>query len=76
MVEMNNMVVLKLSAHQQIANDQRVLGDFNANGIVDCPHRGQSMGVRSNPAGTLHKMLGVPGIASLQDELDPAEHLA
>jgi len=73
---MYKVIVLKLGAHQQVADDSRVLGDFDANGIVDCPHRGQSMGIRSNPAGTLHKMLGVPRIASLQDELDPAEHLA
>jgi hypothetical protein len=50
MVEMNKMVVLELSTHQQIAYDARVLGDLDANGIIDCPHRGQSMGVRSNPA--------------------------
>ena len=76
MIEMNQMVVLELGTHQQVAYNARILGNFNANGIVDCPHRGQSMGVRSNPAGTLHKMLGVPWIASLQDEFDPAEHLA
>jgi hypothetical protein len=76
MVEMNKMVVLELGTHQQIAYDARVLGNFDANGIIDCPHRGQSMGVRSNPAGALDKMLGIPGVASLQDELDPAEHLA
>jgi len=70
------MVVLELGAHQQVADDARVLGNLDADGVIDCPHRGQSMGVRSNPAGALHEMLGIPGVAPLQDQLDPAEHLA
>ena len=65
MIKMNNMVVLKLGTHQQISNDQRIWGNLNSNRIVDCPHRGQSMGVRSDAARALHKMMGVPGVASL-----------
>jgi hypothetical protein len=33
------------------------------------------MDVRSDPAGTLHEMLGVPGIAPLQNHFDAPEHL-
>jgi hypothetical protein len=33
------------------------------------------MGVRSDAAGALYKMMGIPGIASLKDQLDPPEHL-
>jgi hypothetical protein len=32
------------------------------------------MDVRSNPAGALHEMLGIPRIAPLKNELDPPEH--
>ena len=34
------------------------------------------MGVRSDPAGALHKMLRVPGIPALENQLDATEHLA
>ena len=34
------------------------------------------MCVRSDPAGALHKMMRIPGIPSLEDQLDAAEHLA
>jgi hypothetical protein len=34
------------------------------------------MGVRSDPAGALHKMVRIPGIAALQYQLDTTEHLS
>jgi hypothetical protein len=57
--------MLELGAHQKISDDSCVFRDFDAHRVVDCPHRGQSMGVRSDPAGTLNKVMGIPGIASL-----------
>jgi hypothetical protein len=33
------------------------------------------MDVRSDPAGALHEMLGIPWIAALKDDFDAAEHL-
>ena len=33
------------------------------------------MGVRSDPTRTLYKMMGIPGIASLQNQFNPTEHL-
>ena len=33
------------------------------------------MGVRSDPAGSLHKMMGVPRISAQQYQLDSPEHL-
>jgi hypothetical protein len=33
------------------------------------------MDVRSNPAGALHKMLGIARIAALKNDLDAPEHL-
>jgi hypothetical protein len=75
-IKMNNVIMLKLGTHQQITNDSGILGNFDPHGIVDCPHRGQSMGVRSDPAGTLHEVMRIPRIASLQNQLDSPEHLA
>ena len=75
MITMDNMIVLELGAHQQIANDTGVVRNFNTDGIIDCPHRGQSMGIRSDAAGALHKMVGVAGISTLQDDLNAPEHL-
>jgi hypothetical protein len=34
------------------------------------------MDVRSDPAGALHEMLGIPGIAPLQNNFDAPEHLS
>jgi len=76
MVKMDDMVMLELGTHQKVAYDSRVFGNFDADGIIDCPHRGQSVGVSSDATGALNKMMGIPGITSLQDQLDPPEHLA
>jgi len=50
MIKMDDMVVLKLGSHKQIANKSGIFGNFDAHRVIDCPHRGQSMGVRSDPA--------------------------
>ena len=76
MIKMNNVIMLELGAHEQIANDARIVGYLDADCIIDCPHRGQSMGVSSDAAGALHKMMGIPWISALQDDLDTPEHLA
>ena len=76
MIKMNDVIVLELGAHEKISYDSCIFRDFDAHSIIDCPHRGQSMGVGSDPAGALHKMMCIPRIASLQDQLDTPEHLA
>jgi hypothetical protein len=68
--------VLELGTMQKVADDPGVFGDGNAKSHIDCPHRGQSMGVRSDPARALHKMVSVPWIASHKYHLDTTEHLA
>ena len=73
---MDDMILLELGAVQQISDNTSVVGNGNANGIFDCPHRGQIMGVRSDPARTLHKQGGIPGIPPLQDNFDAPEHLS
>ena len=67
MIEVDDVVMLELGSHQQVADDTCIVGNLYANGIFDCPHRGQSMGVRSDPAGALHEMMCIPGIPSLQE---------
>ena len=76
MIKVYNMIMLELSAHQKVSNDMCIFRYFNPHGIIDGPHRGQSMCVRSDAAGTLHKMVGIPGISALQDEFNTPEHLA
>jgi hypothetical protein len=72
---MDDVIVLVLRAVHEVADQTRVLRDLHADGVVDCPHRGQSMDVRSDPAGALHEVLGIPRIAPLQNEFDAPEHL-
>ena len=76
MIKMNDVIVLELGAHKKVSYDSCIFRDLDAHGIIDCPHRGQSMGVCSDPARALHKMMCIPRIAPLQDQLDPSEHLA
>ena len=73
---MNNMIMLKLGPHEQVADDPRIWGNFNANRVIDCPHRGQSMCVRSDAAGALYKMVGIPRVSALQDDLNAPKHLS
>ena len=76
MIKVNNVIMLELGTHEQVANDARIFGYFDADCIIDCPHRGQSMCVGSDAAGALHEMVRIPGISALQDKLDTPEHLA
>jgi hypothetical protein len=73
---MHDVVMLVLGAVQQVSNDASVFRDPDFGGTFHCPHRGQTMNVRSDPARALHEMVSVPGIPSLQDDFDPPEHLA
>jgi hypothetical protein len=68
--------MLELGGMHHVADDSGVLGNLDANGGFGCPHRGQSMGVRSDAAGAGHEMVRIPRIASLKNQLDAAKHLA
>ena len=72
---MDDVIMLELSTVQQVPHDSCVVGNGDADGVFDCSHRGQSMGERSDPAGTLHEMMGISGIAPLKDNFDAAKHL-
>jgi hypothetical protein len=70
------MVMLELGGMHHVPDQSGIFGNLNIDCGFDCPHRGQSMGVRSDATGTLHEMVCVPGIAPLKNQLDAAEHLA
>jgi hypothetical protein len=57
--------MLELRAVKKISNDARIFGNGNFDCIFNCPHRGQGMGVSSDPAGTLDKMMGILRITTL-----------
>jgi len=73
-VEMDDMILLILGSMQEVPKDAGIFGNLYTHGMFHCPHRGQSMGVGSDSTGTLHKMVGVPGISTEQNDLDPPEH--
>jgi hypothetical protein len=68
--------MLELGGMHQVADDSGVFGNLDTNGGFDCPHRGQSMGVRSDAAGAGHEMMRVPRIAALKNQFDATEHLS
>jgi len=75
MIEVNNVVVLKLCAMQQVSDKSCIFRYLYANGVFDCPHRGQSMCVRSDPARTLNKMVSISWVPPLENQFDAPEHL-
>ena len=75
MIKMDQVVMLELGAVKQISDDSGIIRNLNSDGVFDCPHRGQSMGVRSNAARALNKMLGISGIPSLKNKFNAPKHL-
>ena len=73
---MYDMVVLELCSMEQVPDDACIVRDLNAYGVFYCPHRGQIMGVGSDPAGSLHKKRGITRIASFQNNFNAPEHLS
>jgi hypothetical protein len=59
-----------------VPDDSGVFWNLDVNCGFDCPHRGQSMGVRSDATGSGHKMVRIARIAPLKNKLDAAKHLA
>jgi hypothetical protein len=76
MIKMNQVIVLELGAMHHVADQSGIVGNLDTNGGFDCPHRGQSMGVRSDAAGALHKMMRILRVAPLENQFNAAKHLA
>ncbi len=73
-VEMDQVILLVLGPVQKIPQDACVVRNPYFNCIFNCPHRGQGMGVSSDPAGTLGKVMGIPWIPALQNDFNAPEH--
>jgi hypothetical protein len=67
--------MLDLRSMQQVPENPCIFGDLDANCVFDCPHRGQGMDVRSDPAGSCDEVLRIAWIPPLKDQLDPPKHL-
>jgi hypothetical protein len=50
MIEMDNVVMLVLRTVQEVSEDSGIVGNLDADCVFNCPHRGQSMDVRSDAA--------------------------
>jgi hypothetical protein len=74
-IEMNDVVMLELGTMKKVSYNSRILRYFDTHGIFNCPHRGQCMGVCSDAAGALDKMLRITGIPASENEFNPPEHL-
>jgi hypothetical protein len=76
MIKVDNVVMLKLGTMKQVSKNTCIVGYFDAYGIFNCPHRGQVMGVSSDPAGSLNKKWGISWVTPSQDDLNSPEHLS
>ena len=76
MIKMNQVVCLKLRTMKEVSNNSCVCRYLHANGVFNCPHRGQCMRQRSDAAGALNKMMCVLWIPSLKNQFDPPKHLS
>jgi hypothetical protein len=74
-IEMHEMVMLVLGAVQQVAQNDGIFRNLNFGGTFHCPHRGQTVDVRSDPAGALDEVIRVTRITSLQNDFNASEHL-
>jgi hypothetical protein len=70
------MVVLELYGVHHVPDQSGVFGNPDTDCGFDCPHRGQSMGVRSDATGSGHEMMRIARVAPLENQFDAAEHLA
>jgi len=75
MIKMDDMIMLKLGTMKQVSHNPGIFRNLYSNRIFDCPHRGQSMWVSSDPAGALDKMVCIARITPLKDDLYSSKHL-
>ena len=76
MIKMNNVIKYGMRSHHQVADILSIEGNFQIQRVFDRPDRGNSMNGRSDPANSLGKDPGIPGIAALQDDFNAAPHLS
>jgi hypothetical protein len=74
MVEVNDMILNVLDTFQDIADDSRIIGNLNSQGIFDSSHGAECVYGRSNTTDALGHCPGFAGIAPFENELDPSKH--
>jgi hypothetical protein len=76
MIKVDQMVMLELCTMHHVPDQSGVFGNLDTNSGFGCPHRGQSVGVRSDATGSRHEMVRITRVAPLENQLDTAEQLA
>ena len=66
-VEVDDMVLQVLGGHDQVADQAGVVGDPDFERILHAADAGDGMDRGADPAETLGEVVGVPGIAALED---------
>ncbi len=74
MIKMHDMVKYSVGSHHQVADILSIQGNFQIQCVLDRPDRGNSMNGSSDPANSLGKDPGIPGITALQDDFNAAPH--
>jgi hypothetical protein len=73
-VEVHDMVMHILGTDHQVADEVGIGGDLVLEGVLYRADRGETMNQSADATDALREGPGVPGIAALQDGLDPAHH--
>ena len=74
MVEVNHMVLDILRQLHDVADDLRVLGDGDAQGVFHRAHRSERVNGGAHAADAFAECPGIARIAALQDHLEAAPH--
>ena len=74
MIEMHQMVLGVLRQHHQVADVVGVLGNLDAQRILDGAHRGQRVHAGTDTADTFRKRPGITRVASLENDFQTAPH--
>ncbi len=76
MVEVDDVVLDELRAGDQVANEPRVLGNDDAQRVLDRAHRRERMHRGADAADALGEDPGVARVASAENQLNAAKHRA
>ena len=66
MIEVDDVVLHELDAFQQVAHDARVIGDRDAQGILNRPHRRDRVDRSTDATHALGKEPGISGITPFE----------
>src|SRR5208282_6569066 len=72
--EMDDVILHHLGEEEHVADDLGVLGDLDAEGILDCTHGSQGVDGGADAADAFAEGPGVTWVAALEDNLEAAPH--